>query len=243
MTDTIDELGPVDYLVVEFPAGTSNFTGEMADELAALADAGTIRVLDLLILRKDERRSSRGARDRRPRRRSTSCVRLEADIAEILAAEDVDAPRRGDGARHRRRRPRLGEQLGGAVRLGGAPRGRPAGRQRPHPDPGDHRLARGRRGRQQKEPDMPLRPARAARRGVIGRPVARTAAVVGTAAVVAHGVDRRQDRRDDRRDDRGDRRETAAADHPSRAGEPASPVPPAWEATSSWNSTCSPTVR
>ena len=37
---------------------------------------------------------------------------------------------------------------------------------------------------------MPLR--RVTRRGVIGRPVARTAAVVGTAAVVAHGVDRRQ---------------------------------------------------
>lgn len=47
---------------------------------------------------------------------------------------------------------------------------------------------------------MPLRPARAVRRGVLGAPVARTAAVVGTAAVVAHGVDRRQDRRDDRRD-------------------------------------------
>ena len=53
---------------------------------------------------------------------------------------------------------------------------------------------------------MPLRPARVARRGVIGAPVARTAAVVGTAAVVAHGVNRRQDRREDRRDDRRDDR-------------------------------------
>ena len=44
---------------------------------------------------------------------------------------------------------------------------------------------------------MPLRPARRARRGVVGAPVARTAAVVGTAAVVAHGVGRRQDRRED----------------------------------------------
>lgn len=41
------------------------------------------------------------------------------------------------------------------------------------------------------ETDMPLRPARVARRGVIGTPVASTAAVVGTAAVVSHGVDRR----------------------------------------------------
>ena len=54
---------------------------------------------------------------------------------------------------------------------------------------------------------MPLRPARAMRRGVVGAPVARTAAVVGTAAVAAHGVHRRSDRRDDRRDDRQDRRD------------------------------------
>ena len=49
---------------------------------------------------------------------------------------------------------------------------------------------------------MPMAARRVARRGVIGAPVARTAAVVGTAAVVAHGVNRRQDRRDDRRDRR-----------------------------------------
>jgi hypothetical protein len=34
MTNTpLDELGPVDYLVIEFPAATKNFTGEMAAEL------------------------------------------------------------------------------------------------------------------------------------------------------------------------------------------------------------------
>ena len=52
--DSLDELGPVDYLVVEFPAGASNFTGEMAAELVALVDAGTIRVIDVLILTKNE---------------------------------------------------------------------------------------------------------------------------------------------------------------------------------------------
>ena len=39
----IDELGPVDYLVVEFPAGRSNFTGEMAAELVSLVNAGTVQ--------------------------------------------------------------------------------------------------------------------------------------------------------------------------------------------------------
>ena len=53
MTDTsLDELGPVDYVVVEFPDGASSFTGEMAAELMALVDAGTIRVIDALILTK-----------------------------------------------------------------------------------------------------------------------------------------------------------------------------------------------
>jgi hypothetical protein len=55
MTGTpLDTLGPVDYVVVEFPAGASSFTGEMARELVALVEAGTIRVIDALILVKDE---------------------------------------------------------------------------------------------------------------------------------------------------------------------------------------------
>ena len=49
---TIDELGPVDYLIVEFPAGHQNFTGEGAEELLKLHDAGIIRVMDILILQK-----------------------------------------------------------------------------------------------------------------------------------------------------------------------------------------------
>jgi hypothetical protein len=40
-----------------------------------------------------------------------------------------------------------------------------------------------------------------------GRPVARTVAVAGTAAIAVHAVRRRRDRRDHRRDDRGDRRD------------------------------------
>ncbi|MFJ9942165.1 DUF6325 family protein [Streptomyces erythrochromogenes] len=47
-----DELGPVDYLVVEFPPATSRFTGEMAEELDKLVTSGIIRVLDLVILTK-----------------------------------------------------------------------------------------------------------------------------------------------------------------------------------------------
>ena len=50
----LDSLGPVDYIVVEFPAGASNFTGEMANELMRLVDSETVRVIDVLIVSKDE---------------------------------------------------------------------------------------------------------------------------------------------------------------------------------------------
>jgi hypothetical protein len=52
MTATIDELGPVDWIVVEFPG--SKFNGEIAPALQDLVGRGIVRVLDLLVLKKDE---------------------------------------------------------------------------------------------------------------------------------------------------------------------------------------------
>jgi hypothetical protein len=53
MTDaTITELGPVDWIVVEFPG--SRFNGKIAPALADLVERDLIRVLDLLILKKDD---------------------------------------------------------------------------------------------------------------------------------------------------------------------------------------------
>jgi hypothetical protein len=54
MNDEMVELGPIDYLVVEFPAGKADFSGAMAERLGELVEAGTVRVLDLLIITKDE---------------------------------------------------------------------------------------------------------------------------------------------------------------------------------------------
>jgi Family of unknown function (DUF6325) len=51
MTVDIDTLGPVDWLVVEFPG--SDFKGEIGPALSDLVDNGTVRVLDLLLLKKD----------------------------------------------------------------------------------------------------------------------------------------------------------------------------------------------
>ena len=88
----LDEMGPVDYLVVEFPAGAQNFSGEMAAELARLSESGAIRILDLLILQKNEDGSIDGVEiDEAGESSGTDDIRrLEADVAEILAAEDVD---------------------------------------------------------------------------------------------------------------------------------------------------------
>jgi len=88
MNTDVDELGPIDYLVVEFPPGVSHFTGEMASELGKLVDAGIIRILDLVIVVKDENGDIEGLEiedlDDVDELRAA-----EADLAELLAAEDV----------------------------------------------------------------------------------------------------------------------------------------------------------
>jgi len=85
----LDELGPVDFLIVEFPAGASSFTGEMAAELRALAEAGTIRVIDILILIKD----ADGAVEAMELSDLGDLGELQtigAELGELLAAEDID---------------------------------------------------------------------------------------------------------------------------------------------------------
>jgi hypothetical protein len=92
MTDEaadLDTMGPVDYLVVEFPAGKQSFTGEMATELVRLSDAGIIRILDLLIISKNED-GSIDAMEIDDIEGLDEIRQLESYIAEILAADDVD---------------------------------------------------------------------------------------------------------------------------------------------------------
>jgi hypothetical protein len=81
MTDiNVDELGPVDYLVVGFPAGQSNFSGEGASELSALIESKTIRVLDLVLIARGEDGSVEVGELRG----------LERDLAILLAEDDID---------------------------------------------------------------------------------------------------------------------------------------------------------
>lgn len=85
---SIEDLGPVDYLVVEFPAGHQNFTGEGAKELVKLHDAGIIRIMDILILAKD----ADGAVDAMELSDLPDLgelQRVEAQLAQTLAEGDV----------------------------------------------------------------------------------------------------------------------------------------------------------
>ena len=84
----LDSLGPVDYVIVEFPAGVSNFTGEMSKELLALVDAGTIRVIDILILTKNDD-GSVDAMELSDIPELGELQSLEAELAELLAEDDV----------------------------------------------------------------------------------------------------------------------------------------------------------
>ena len=84
----LDVLGPVDYLVVEFPAEASNFTGEMAAELVALVEAGTIRVIDVLILTKNED-GTVDAMELSDIEELGELQAVEAELAELLAEDDV----------------------------------------------------------------------------------------------------------------------------------------------------------
>ncbi len=51
-TRELDEMGPVDYLVIEFPK--FRMTGEGLAHLVDLVDRGLIRILDLVFVRKDD---------------------------------------------------------------------------------------------------------------------------------------------------------------------------------------------
>jgi uncharacterized protein DUF6325 len=84
----LDSLGPVDYIVVEFPAGATNFTGEMAEELLSLVDAGTIRVIDVLILTKNAD-GSVDAMELSDIEQLGPLRKVETQLAELLAEEDV----------------------------------------------------------------------------------------------------------------------------------------------------------
>ena len=90
MEDSVDELGPVDWIVVEFPG--SKFNGEIAPALADLVDRGIVRVLDLLVLVKDSAGSLEAFELSDLDVSVIGGLRsYETELAMLLSAEDVES--------------------------------------------------------------------------------------------------------------------------------------------------------
>ena len=89
-TGPVDEMGPIDFLVVEFPG--SRFTGEGLPLLVDLADRGTIRILDLVFIQKGQDGSVARLRpeDVQPDQRAALAV-FEGASSGLLNQEDLDA--------------------------------------------------------------------------------------------------------------------------------------------------------
>ena len=90
--EDVNELGPVDYVVVEFPADRANFSGEMAAELLGLVKRDIVRVLDLLFLTKNEDGSVEAFESHDFGDGELGELRaLETELAMLLAEEDVES--------------------------------------------------------------------------------------------------------------------------------------------------------
>lgn len=88
--ENIDELGPVDWIVVEFPGST--FNGSIAPEITSLVDRGLVKVLDLLILKKDADGSLEIAELADVEDGELGDLRaFETELATLLSEEDVVA--------------------------------------------------------------------------------------------------------------------------------------------------------
>jgi hypothetical protein len=88
--DSDVELGPVDWIVVEFPG--SRFNGEMAPALRDLVERDLVRVLDLLVLKKDADGTLEAFElsDLDPAEIGELRT-YEAELATLLSEEDVTA--------------------------------------------------------------------------------------------------------------------------------------------------------
>ena len=182
--DDLDELGPIDYLVVEFPG--SRMTGEGLPLLVDLVDRGIIRILDLVFVKKELDGSISGlAIADLDQDGELDLAVFEGAASGLLDQDDLD-------------------QAGGVLEPGSsagilvyenrwaAPFARaltarrcPDGGQRPDPGPGPARLAGRRR-------DIRYADKRGAAMPGLLRGVARTAVVAGTATAVSNRVSRRQ---------------------------------------------------
>jgi len=90
MSDELEEMGPVDYLVVEWPPGKEP-TGEGLELLVDLTERGIIRVIDLAFVMKEEDGRVRGlAITDLDEDGTLDLVQFEGASSGVLGQEDFD---------------------------------------------------------------------------------------------------------------------------------------------------------
>ena len=88
MSETIEELGPVDYVVIEFPG--NKFNGEIAPALGDLIDRNLVKVLDLVFITKDADGTIEGLElGDLDEGLAGAIEQLEVDIAHLLSEDDI----------------------------------------------------------------------------------------------------------------------------------------------------------
>lgn len=88
MSEPIDTLGPVDYLVIEFPG--SRFNGEIGAALVDLVEREIIRVLDLVVIKKDQDGSFEAFEFADIDDSELGSIRsLESELAQLVSEDDV----------------------------------------------------------------------------------------------------------------------------------------------------------
>ena len=197
VTDDLEQMGPIDYLVVEFPG--SRMTGEGLPLLVDLVDRGIIRILDFVFVKKELDGSVRGVAiadldrdgelDLAVFEGASSGCSTRATSPMPVACSNRVARRASWSTRTcgRRRSPeRFGVAVGNWSRADGFlfklcwPQSMPP---RPGPKPSPPRSPR---------PESPLPQREGNDMPGLLRGVARTAVVAGTATAVSNRVSRRQ---------------------------------------------------
>ena len=83
-------MGPVEYLVVEFPG--NKFKGEIVPALKELTDSGIIRIIDLIFIRKDGDGSVQSIElNNLPADEAAAFDDLDGEIDDLLNEADIEA--------------------------------------------------------------------------------------------------------------------------------------------------------
>ena len=80
-------IGPIEYIIVGFPG--NEFTGEIAPELVALVESGTVRILDLIFIGKDAD-GSVVAFEIDELDAATGFDRLDGDVGGLIGPADIE---------------------------------------------------------------------------------------------------------------------------------------------------------